>query len=297
MNSRRTENVKNKKSIVCFVILVIILSCIVDFLIAKGASDYLYPILMWMPALAALIASIVTLKENGEKITFRSVSGLCGFHKCKWRYIFMGMLVPLIYLAIPYAIYWIVFPGSLSTNATSVGGALIGVAIAIVLGNILSLLTALGEEIGWRGFWVPRMEEAFGVRNALAVTSIFWCLWHFPLIIFDDYMTGTPLWYNLLAFALCIFPVGVIAGILSLKSKSVWPSAMLHAAHNNYDQIILAPRTIGDNKMFFVSETGLLTILFAWIIAILMYIRFKADLSRENPANSDETDASSSIRP
>ena len=272
---------KTRKDIACFIITVIVLSGVVDCLIAKGVSNYLYVLLMWIPAIAAVIASLVTLKDNGEKITLRQINSLCGIRKCKWRYVFIGMFIPMIYLTVPYAIYWIANPGSLHTNATSVGGALIGVLLAIVLGNIGSMITALGEEIGWRGFWVPRMEETFGVNKALAITSIIWCLWHFPLIIFDDYMAGTPLWYNLLFFTLCIFPVGVIAGILALKSESVWPSAMLHAAHNNYDQSILGPRTIGENKMYFVSETGVLTVVCAWIIAILMYISFKKSLAKK----------------
>ena len=84
-------------------------------------------------------------------------------------------------------------------------------------------------------------------------------------------MSGTPLWYQLPAFALHIFPVGVMAGLLSLESGSVWPAAFLHAAHNNYDQAVFGLITRGDNRMYFVSETGLLTILCAWALAAVMY--------------------------
>ena len=88
-------------------------------------------------------------------------------------------------------------------------------------------------------------------------------------------MSGTPLWYQLPAFVLCIFPVGVMAGLLTLESGSVWPAAFLHAAHNNYDQAVFGIITAGDNKMYFVSETGVLTILCAWVLAAILYIRVK----------------------
>lgn len=88
-------------------------------------------------------------------------------------------------------------------------------------------------------------------------------------------MPGTPLWYQLPAFVLCIFPVGVMAGLLSLESGSVWPAAFLHAAHNNYDQAVFGLITRGDNRMFFVSETGILTILCAWVLAAVMYTRVR----------------------
>ena len=92
-------------------------------------------------------------------------------------------------------------------------------------------------------------------------------------------MPGTPLWYQIPAFVLCIFPVGVMAGILSIKTGSVWPAAFLHAAHNDYDQMVFGVITVADNKMFFVSETGVLTIICAWALAIIMYRREKKRLA------------------
>ena len=49
----------------------------------------------------------------------------------------------------------------------------------------------------------------------------------------------------------------------------------IHAAHNNYDQSVFQVITAGDNKMYFISETGVLTILCAWVLAAIMYIRAK----------------------
>ena len=75
----------------------------------------------------------------------------------------------------------------------------------------------------------------------------------------------------LLAAALCIFPVGVMAGILALQSGSMWPAAFLHAAHNNYDQAVFGVITAGADRMYFVSETGILTIVCTWVLAIVLY--------------------------
>ena len=91
-------------------------------------------------------------------------------------------------------------------------------------------------------------------------------------------MSGTPLWYQLPAFVLCIFPVGVMAGLLTIKSGSVWPAAFLHAAHNNYDQAVFDIITAGANKMYYVSETGVLTILCAWVLAAILYSWVKKEV-------------------
>ena len=94
-------------------------------------------------------------------------------------------------------------------------------------------------------------------------------------------MAGAPVWYKLPAFVLCILPVGIIIGGLTYLSKSVWPAAFLHAAHNNYDQAVLGVITRGDDMMYYVSETGFLTIICAWVIAIIMIVKIKDIAAKE----------------
>ncbi len=60
-------------------------------------------------------------------------------------------------------------------------------------------------------------------------------------------------------------------GIITIKTKSIWPAIFLHAAHNTFDQLIFGTVTVANNKMFFVSETGIFTIIFAWIVAVFLY--------------------------
>lgn len=60
----------------------------------------------------------------------------------------------------------------------------------------------------------------------------------------------------MIGLILILIPVGVIVGLLSIQSGSMWPAAFLHAAHNNYDQAVFGIITVSDSKMYFVSETG-----------------------------------------
>lgn len=83
-------------------------------------------------------------------------------------------------------------------------------------------------------------------------------------------MPGQPLY-------LTGIPVGMIYGIITIKTKSIWPAIFLHAAHNTFDQLIFGTVTVANNKMFFVSETGIFTIIFAWIVAVFhrkLYMNF-----------------------
>ena len=262
-----------KKATFTFFIIVILLSAVVETLICRGGPEWLYLALMWIPALAATVANCISFREKVEDFSVKKLFAMGGFRKCKLRYILQGCLLPLVYLLIPYMVYWQLYPENFAYHGVRVMLVLKDILPVLVIGTFLSLLSALGEEIGWRGFMVPALYERLGLNKTLLISSLFWCCWHLPLLIGGDYMPGTPLWYQLPAFVLCIFPVGVMAGLLTLESGSVWPAAFLHAAHNNYDQAVFGLITRGDNRMYFVSETGALTILCAWALAAILYIR------------------------
>ena len=274
MNNRNI----GRKALITFFTIVILISAVVETMICLGGPEWLYLILMWTPALAAGVAYGVSFRENREKFSLRRLFALEGFRRCKPRYILLGWLLPLVYLLIPYMVYWQLYPENFAYHGVSLGIILKDILPVLVIGTLISMLSALGEEIGWRGFMVPALYEHLGLNKTLLISSLFWCCWHLPLLIGGGYMSGTPLWYQLPAFVLCIFPVGVMTGLLTLESGSVWPAAFLHAAHNNYDQAVFGIITRGDNQMYFVSETGMLTILCAWVLAAVMYLRARKRL-------------------
>lgn len=278
MNVKTDNALYGKWAFLSFFTVVIILSAAVEALICLGGPEWLYLVLMWLPAIAAASANCVAFWENREPFSLKKLFAMGGFRKCKLRYVLLGCLLPLVYLLVPYMIYWRLYPENFAYHGVSLVIILKDLLPVLILGTLMSMMSALGEEIGWRGFMVPALYERFGLNKTLLISSLFWCCWHLPLLIGGGYMSGTPLWYQLPAFVLCIFPVGVMVGLLTLESGSVWPAAFLHAAHNNYDQAVFGLITRGDNRMYFVSETGVLTILCAWVLAAVLYIRVKKRL-------------------
>jgi len=67
------------------------------------------------------------------------------------------------------------------------------------------LATALGEEIGWRGFLVPELFKTMGFTSAALFSGVVWACWHYPLVIWGDCSGGTPVWYGLTYFTVLVY--------------------------------------------------------------------------------------------
>jgi membrane protease YdiL (CAAX protease family) len=71
-------------------------------------------------------------------------------------------------------------------------------ASALIVGLVISIT----EEIGWRGFALPRLQQRWGSVVASAVLAVAWCVWHIPMFIGQ----GIPL--SLLPVMLLFFTGG-----------------------------------------------------------------------------------------
>ena len=74
-----------KKALLTFFVIVILLSAVVETRICRGGAQWLYFVLMWIPALAATVANCVSFRENREPFSFKKLFAKGGFRKCKPR--------------------------------------------------------------------------------------------------------------------------------------------------------------------------------------------------------------------
>lgn len=247
---------KDKKAIVLFLIIVFVLSgiCYYIRIIGGDAAAGMTSILMWCPAIAALII----------KKIYYSKEKLLGLNRCPITYILIGLFAPVIYLGLSYGLYWIVnrdlITGEIYTNSY----------VMLFVLFISSIITATGEEIGWRGFLLPQMTKLWNVKTAVIVSGLIWAIWHFPLMVAGLYKPGTPLWYQLSVFTIEIIAITAIMAIVRLRSKSVWPAIILHASHNYFDQVIFSPLTTGEKSVYFVGETGFITAIVLVLVALFV---------------------------
>lgn len=261
----RTEN--KFKPIGIFLSITFALSAIFYFLIiysgklGGGAGQYVMG-LMWCPGISALI----TLK-----ILKRNISDL-GWEWGQTKYQIWSYLIPLLYALIAYIFIWSFNWGGFYNKETvnwltkSFGLGDIGdgfiialfVLLTAIFGTISSMSSALGEEIGWRGFLVPELYKNLGFTKTSLISGAIWGLWHIPILLFADYNSGTPSWYALSCFIVLVVSMGFIYTWFRIKSGSLWTAVILHGSHNLFIQGIFTPLTKDTgNTAYYIDEFGI----------------------------------------
>jgi membrane protease YdiL (CAAX protease family) len=110
----------------------------------------------------------------------------------------------------------------------SVGFAIFKISTGLAVGTLF----ALGEEIGWRGYMLPRLLGR-GVVSAMLLVGFLHGLWHLPLMLTTDlYHNSGNLLLVVPLFLVTLTLAGVFYGFLRLWTGSVWPVAIAHAVVN-----------------------------------------------------------------
>jgi hypothetical protein len=141
-------------------------------------------------------------------------------------------------------------------------------AVAIMI----STWVQAGEEIGWRGYALPRLSDRFGLAPASVILGIIWASWHLPLFFVprsDTFGQSFPL------YLLQVTALSVAAAWLYWRTEgSLLLVMLLHAAVNNTKDIV--PSAVPGATNPFALSTSLvawLTVAFLWIAAGYFLVR------------------------
>jgi membrane protease YdiL (CAAX protease family) len=181
----------------------------------------------------------------------------------QWRFGLPWYLValagPLLVLMVSVAAqYGIAALPPLHQQGMEIGAAyLITLVVNLFIGGIL------GEEPGWRGFALPRLQARFGALTGSMILALFWSLWHLPLILIPGgaTWTGSIALYIVLNVALTIVHTWVFNGTRS----SLLSVMLLHAAFNTSARLIL-PNVPGMSR----AAGNLLLVVVYGVVALLI---------------------------
>lgn len=135
---------------------------------------------------------------------------------------------------------------------------------------ILFSLVTLGEELGWRGYMMPRLEKLIGTPAAIVVGGFIWGLWHAPLFQYGyNFGTDYPCfpWAGILLMCVSCTAMNAILTWQTKRSGTIYPACLTHACNNLLGGIFETMFCLGylpDNMLF---ETSCLDTVFFCVIS------------------------------
>lgn len=249
---------------------------------------------MWSPGTAGLLTRLLfqgNLRGHGW-----------GWGKTKYQ--FASYWIPFAYAAVVYVPLWIfgfsnfnaphvaTFAERLLHHTPGTSSSVVTYFLFIAtVGMAGSCISALGEELGWRGFLVPQLAKVMPFGGVAFTSGIIWSLWHYPLILLANYHGEGPTWYSLTCFTVMVIGIAFLFAWMRLKSGSVWTGMFLHASHNIFIQSFFDPLTRSSfATKYLTTEFGAGLALMAIVIALIFYGK-RGELRQSESAGDSPTAA------
>lgn len=242
-----------KKRLVIYLLLAFLLVWIPTILFAvnggdyeSGAMDFILTYSMLCPGIAMLVTRFVTKEGYGVNGKGFLQLGI-DFKNKKWVWYIFAIICPIIYMDLGVGLLYLLFPQCFNPEMLKVHEVtkdmLWMYPVVGITSTVMVSVGALGEEIGWRGYMIPKLEEIFGLKKAIIVGGIIWGIWHFPAnYIGHNFGTGywgEP-WSGFLIFTICTVFMGAVLVLVTKKTESIWPATFLHAVNNSGANILSA---------------------------------------------------------
>ena len=251
-----------RRGLVVFLPLVVVLSGAVEtwLILHPQQAGIGIAVLMFCPTIAAVVTRLVR-REGFADVSFR----LGGRRALPWYA--LAVLLPLAVGSLAYG----VAAATGLIGMTGGGGAVLALLGALLFGPVwVAIVFAAGEEIGWRGYLLPRMIDA-GAPYPLLLVGLIWSAWHLPLIFAGLYVASTaPLALTVVLFVIAATAISIIFSRMRLATGSVWTAVVAHGIWNAVIQGAFDRAAAGEQVTLWVGEAGVLTVVVLVVLAVLV---------------------------
>ncbi|MCW8965078.1 MAG: CPBP family intramembrane metalloprotease [Candidatus Pacearchaeota archaeon] len=216
------------------------------------------------PAISAIIMTNLIHGKNGIKILLKRV--------IQWR-------VNALWWLIAFYSWWLIssiLAISLSLKPTpdiTMGFVFALINIPGMLIIQLPLLVGIfGEELGWRGFALPKLLNKFDPIVSSLILTLPWIFWHAPLMLFQNWRGNLPIVSFLFNYIILLVPLALIFTWFFRKTKgSVLLAIIFHSSLNLTFNAYSIALDLSESASKLLRDY---TIYALWIIAMIIVIHY-----------------------
>ncbi len=217
------------------------------------------------PAISAMIMTYLIDGKNGVKALFKRV--------IQWRVKIMWWLIGFYVWWIIASIIAIIF--SLKPIQDITLGfvfSLINIPALIFVIQFPVLIGMFGEELGWRGFALPKLLDKYDPIVSSLILALPWVFWHTPLAVFQEWRGNLPIETFLLNYIIVVFPLTLIFTWFFQKTKgSVLLIMVLHGSFNLTFNAYSSVLGLDENAGIMIRDNRSIAL---WVIAIIIAIYY-----------------------
>jgi hypothetical protein len=198
------------------------------------ASGWLPPAAIQLGALSASLAGIVLVLIEGRKGGLRELLG----RALIWRVGARWWAIALFFMVVPSvaALYLYHLLGGPAVTWDGLQPLYTVVPMFI----FLTIAAGIGEEFGWRGFLLPRLQSRHNALAASLIVGVVWATWHVPMF----FIAGTAQYEQgvnagllpaILGYAVFVIAQSVqFTWLFNNTRGSVLLAAVFHGASNTW---------------------------------------------------------------
>jgi uncharacterized protein len=176
------------------------------------------------PALAAVIVSQVTQGKIGVQNLLKGL--------IRWRvglvWYIVAVLSPVLLLTVAQVVT------KLLGLTVTIPVPQVNLSPYVIFSFWVNFLGNTCEEIGWRGFALPRLQKRHNALIATLIVGTLWALWHLPLI----FLAGPMSEYPFLWFISIVTDAFMYTWIYNSTKGSILLGALFHGSLNIFGAFI-----------------------------------------------------------
>ena len=221
------------------------------------------------PSMAGLFAIAIHSGKGGLRKTWET---LLGYGNPKWTWYLFSLVFPPLIMLISLWIHIALGGTGLAFNDPAEIYRVIPVFLLVLFFSVL------GEEIGWRGFALPWLQERFSALNSSLILGVVWALWHLPLFwIPGDFHQQLPLaWFLIQTVSITI----LYTWVYNATKGSLLIILLLHAASNTaFGVLPMLPEAASGS----LRPAWLLNILLVIAASLVIILKGPSTLAKEQP--------------
>lgn len=179
----------------------------------------------------------------------------------QWQVGFRWYLFALIGIPVITVLGAVVLPGALSSFQMPPLSLLLTYPLSFIITLVIG--GPLGEEPGWRGFALPRLQSIQGPLAGSLVLGILWAFWHLPFFWIPEWGTPKESSFDIGYFVLAALALTVIyTWVYNCSKSSLLIVILVHASNDAFfiNQLFTAP-IVANTLLPFVIGFGTIAVL------------------------------------